>query len=361
MLGVLAFVPVDITISAAGMVRPATERIELKAPFSGRVVRVLAKDNEGVKAGAALLEISSRDAMERLERNQAIQREKAGTSADLLAVIANITAVDWSSGDGSSSPVPAPALGSAALTRSYLQFVTQLSAVRLALGKARVAHDRSSALAGRGVVSLQETESTAYAQARALAELQVLVQQTLFAWESQLRDERAALGQLRSEEKRMQDEVGLALVRAPADGTVQGLIGLTAGSYVLAGQSLGFVTPEDRLQVETVVSTKDIGLVHEGQAVRLQVDAYPYTQWGLLGGTVESVAADATASGAQAGFRITVRPVALALHRRDGGVGRIRKGMTLTARFTLGRRTLLEVLYQDASRWLDPRARSGAA
>jgi len=35
-------------------------------------------------------------------------------------------------------------------------------------------------------------------------------------------------------------------------------------------------------------------------------------------------------------------------------VGELSKGMTGSARFVTARRTLLQILYQDASEWLDP-------
>ena len=108
-------------------------------------------------------------------------------------------------------------------------------------------------------------------QARALADLQLLVQQVLSNWQSQLRDEQMAQDQLASEEKRLQEELTLSIIRAPAAGTVQGLIGLSTGTYIIAGQSLGAVSPDDKLLVETLVSPKDIGLIRVGQPVRLQI------------------------------------------------------------------------------------------
>ena len=52
-----------------------------------------------------------------------------------------------------------------------------------------------------------------------------------------------------------------------------------------------------------------------------------------------------------------MQPVTLNLHLRNGVTGAVRKGMTLTARFVVGRRSLLQVLYEDASHWLGPQER----
>ena len=356
--GALPLVPVAITVRSSGIVRPATERTELKAAVSGRIARVLARDNDRVQAGQPLLELVALDVEERLARNRTLQREKSlllGDLRALTAMLAQSTRADASVAEFSSVAMD---LKTPVLTRGFTQFLAQFDASHLALAKTRMVYDRTVALAGKGIVTDQERDDARYARDRASADLQLLVQQTLSAWQSQLHDEQTALDQLVSEEKRLQEDLTLSTLRAPVSGTIQGLIGVNAGSYVITGQSFGYVSPEDRLLVETFVSPKDIGLLRVGQLARLQIDAYPYTQWGLLDGRVESVAADAATNGQQPAFRVLVHPVALVLRLPDGSAGVLRKGMTLTARFAVARRSLLQVLYEDASAWLDPQNRA---
>ena len=97
-------------------------------------------------------------------------------------------------------------------------------------------------------------------------------------------------------------------------------------------------------------------MLHPGLKTRLQIDAFPYTQWGLLDGVIESVAADSISNGSQAAFKILVRPAALALRLPNGATEALRKGMTVTARFVVARRSLLQVLYGNATAWLDPQS-----
>lgn len=360
-LGALPLLQVEVTVQAAGMVRPASERTELKSAIGGRIARVLARDNDRVAAGQPLLELAAHDAEERLTRNRQLQREKSGLVSDLGKLTTKLAGLER--GDDSVTPnVIAPAmLETPTLSWSHAQFLTQWESSRLSLAKARTARDRAVALAARGLVASQECEDARYAHRRAQADQQLLVQQTLSTWQIQLRDEQTALDQLSSEEKRLQEELTLSIIRAPVAGTVQGLIGLNVGGYVIAGQSLGAISPDDRLVVETQVSPKDIGLIRAGQPVRLQVDAYPYTQWGVLDGAVRSIAADATTNGQQAAFKVIVQPVALVLRRPGGITGALRKGLTLSARFVVCRRSLLEVLYQDASAWLNPQGHLSAS
>ena len=355
-LAVLPLVEVDVTVRAPGMVRPATERAEMRVPVGGHIARIRARDNEPVKAGQILVELATGDIAERLARNGALQGEKARLIDDLALITTELA--DLAKGE-TAGAVPGPDLGAAlhtaALAQAVAHFAAEVDTRRLVVEKTAASWARAKALAAKGIVSAQEGDEARFARQRAEAELRLAVQQALAGWQVQLRDESLARDQLVSEEKRLREEIALAQIRAPVAGSVQGLVGLGEGAYVAAGQSLGFVSPAGTLQVETVVSPRDIGLVREGQAVRMQVDAFPYTRWGLLDGTVLSVAADAAGNGAQPAFRVIVDPSATVLRLPGGARGDLRKGMTLTARFVVARRSLLQIFYQDAAQWADPR------
>ena len=356
-LGVLPLIPVEITVRASGLVRPATERTELRAAIGGRIARVLARDNDRVVAGQPLVELTAPDAGERLARNRALQQEQSDLLADLAELAARLGQSTSSQASGDEIPAMTVKLKTPMLIREHARFLAQYEVNRLLLDNARRVYARTSALAQKGIVTRRESEDARDAVTRAAADLELPVQQALAGWQTQLHDAHTALDQLVSEEKRLREELSLAVIRAPVDGNVQGLAGLGAGATVTAGQSFGYVSPDDRLRVETYVTPKDIGLVRVGQPVRLQIDAYPYTQWGLLDGVVRSVGADVAANGNQAAFKVVVDPAADFLRLSNGTLGALRKGMTLTARFVVARRSLLQILYEDASAWLNPQAR----
>ncbi len=359
-LGALPLVQVDLTVRSPGLVRPATERTELKAPVSARIGRVLARDNEHVAAGQPLVELAARDTEERLARNRSLQAERSAMMADLTELTARLHRLEAVTDPAGAGSIALLQLATPSLVQLYDEFRSHWESGGLALNQARAVAARTEALAAKGLVTAQEAENARYACSHALADRQLLVQQTLSTWETRLREELTQQQQLESDEKRLREELALATLRAPVAGTVQGLVGMSPGTFVVAGQSLGAISPDDRLLVETLVADRDIGLVRVGQPVRLQVDAFPYTQWGMLEGTVLSLAADATASGPQAAFKVCVRPAALALRSADGNVGTLRKGMTVAARFVVARRSLLEILYQDTSKWFDPRLMPGS-
>ena len=86
----------------------------------------------------------------------------------------------------------------------------------------------------------------------------------------------------------------LQQLTAPVDGVVQQLAVHTVGGVVTPAQSLLTVVPGDsRLEIEAMVSNRDIGFVRAGQQAEIKIDTFNFTRYGLLHGEVVSVSADA--------------------------------------------------------------------
>jgi hemolysin D len=81
---------------------------------------------------------------------------------------------------------------------------------------------------------------------------------------------------------------------APVDGVVQQLAVHTVGGVVTPAQALLVLVPqESQLEIEAMVSNRDIGFVHPGQEAEIKVDTFTFTRYGLLHGKVLSVSQDA--------------------------------------------------------------------
>lgn len=86
----------------------------------------------------------------------------------------------------------------------------------------------------------------------------------------------------------------LLALTAPVDGVVQQLAVHTVGGVVTPAQALLAVVPRDsRLEIEAMVSNRDIGFVHPGQQAEVKVDTFSFTRYGLLHGEVINVSQDA--------------------------------------------------------------------
>jgi hemolysin D len=85
----------------------------------------------------------------------------------------------------------------------------------------------------------------------------------------------------------------LQILAAPVDGVVQQLAVHTVGGVVTPAQTLLAVVPNDSpLEIEAMVSNRDIGFVQAGQDVEIKVDTFNFTRYGLLHGNVLSVSRD---------------------------------------------------------------------
>jgi hemolysin D len=75
---------------------------------------------------------------------------------------------------------------------------------------------------------------------------------------------------------------------------VQQLAVHTIGGVVTPAQSVAVVVPvESHLEIEAMVSNRDIGFVSAGQPAEIKVDTFTFTLYGLLHGNVLSVSPDA--------------------------------------------------------------------
>jgi DNA-binding response OmpR family regulator len=343
----------DIEWVASESARDALmEAANLLTTIHAHLVTATAQVSSRVKSDPSLLP---------LLRNLEVGRKTAEAAAALTEGFFSSPSATPSATPSTSAITPAatPELGlqTPELRADFAQHQAQLAAHALTLAKAARELARHETLATKGLITARELDQARDDLAAATAEQSTLLRTTHTRWATRLRDEQSSLDTLLTEEKRLAEESHQTTVRAPVTGSVQGLTGLAPGAWLAAGQSVGTISPDDRLLIETFVPSRDVGLLRPGQAVHLQIDAYSYTQWGVLAGTVTAIAEDSGASSAAAGstvYKVTILPAATALHLANGTTGTLRKGMTLSARFVVARRSVLQILYEDASAWLNP-------
>jgi hemolysin D len=74
---------------------------------------------------------------------------------------------------------------------------------------------------------------------------------------------------------------------------VQQLAVHTVGGVVTPAQTLMVIVPADGpLEIEAMVSNRDIGFVHVGDEVQIKVDTFDFTRYGLLHGRVRTISSD---------------------------------------------------------------------
>lgn len=159
---------------------------------------------------------------------------------------------------------------------------------------------------------------------------------------------------------------------APIDGVVQQLAIHTVGGVVQPAQPLMVVVPVDgEVAVEAQLLNRDIGFVREGQAVRVKLEAFPFTDYGIVEGVVETISRDAVAADNQPGEQVgpgrapsqapllyNARIRLKRNHLMVGGRARaIGPGLAVQAEIRTGRRRIIQYLLSPISRAVDEAGR----
>jgi hemolysin D len=85
----------------------------------------------------------------------------------------------------------------------------------------------------------------------------------------------------------------LQVLTAPVDGLVRQLAVHTVGGVVTPAQALAIVVPSDsHLEIEAMVSNRDVGFVSSGQEAEIKIDTFNFTRCGLLHGKVVNISRD---------------------------------------------------------------------
>lgn len=163
--------------------------------------------------------------------------------------------------------------------------------------------------------------------------------QLLDSW-SEGRQKSAALEQ---ELIKAQSRLQFTQLRAPMAGTIQQLAVHTIGGVVTPAQALMLLVPKQHsVEVEAMLENKDIGFVHAGQAAEVKLEAFPFTRYGTVQGTVTQVSKDAL-NDEKRGLlyltKIRLKKTAIAV---NGQQEVLVPGMVATAEIKTGQRAVIE-------------------
>lgn len=141
---------------------------------------------------------------------------------------------------------------------------------------------------------------------------------------------------------------------APVSGIIQELAIHTVGGVVTEAQPLMKIVPEhQQLEVEAWLENKDIGFVYPQQSAEIKVHTFPFTKYGIINGTVDTVSADATAD-EQRGLiykaRVMMDKTSLVV---DGRNVQLVPGMGVSAEIKIGKRLLIEYIFTPLLRYKD--------
>ncbi len=326
---------IDIVAAATGKIMPSG-RIKVIQPFETAVVRsIRVQDGQTVRAGDLLIELDP--TVNAAERDH--------LQNDLLAERVNVARLRAALGgeDPMAEFLPPPDADAVLVGTQRQLLLNQVAEHRAkiaALARQQTQKEAEHATAGATIRKLETTIPVVQQRVdirktlmdRELGSkltyfevLQLLVEQQedLRVQKSRMNEAEAAVAAIRETRRQAEAEyrrtlsddlakseqkargVAQDLIKAeqrtklqnlvaPVDGVVQQLAVHTVGGVVTPAQSLLVVVPSDsRLEIEAMVSNRDIGFVQAGQPAEIKVDTFNFTRYGLLHGQVLSVSQDA--------------------------------------------------------------------
>ena len=152
--------------------------------------------------------------------------------------------------------------------------------------------------------------------------------------------------------KRLRNELNKASVKLQYQNVVATTSGIIfepqigKSSVIGAGQTIVTIVPQEGLKAKVYVENKDIGFINQEQRTRIRVDAFPFTQYGELMGSISQVGADALEPDEKANFYRYPVKISLEKNYLESKDTRIplMSGMAITANIKLRDKRLISLI-----------------
>jgi HlyD family secretion protein len=338
----LPFVRLEVYSSSRGIVQPLKARQKLVAINSGKILYSGISNYRYVYKGDTLLVIDNRGIDEQLE----LYGRQFSEASDHLNDISRLL-----------EPVAAgqPRLQTAKYIRLHAEFRLQNDTYRRQAGQADSDFKRFQKLYDRGVLSRAEFEQYRLSAIVAGNSWQQFKRKQANTWQSDYLLVEKSIQELSAKIEQLKKEKEQYLLLAPMNGNLVNVSGVAAGNLIAAGTSVAELTPDMELMADCYIRPMDVGLLNTRLEVSFMIDTYNYNQWGTINGKIVEIAEDIEYMDGLPMFKVRCRLNSDHLQLGNGVRGRIKKGMTFTARFPIAKRTLWQLLYDKTDDWLNPR------
>ncbi|NOQ24281.1 MAG: HlyD family efflux transporter periplasmic adaptor subunit [Bacteroidales bacterium] len=338
----LPFIYVNVTVQGSGIVRPVTEKTEVKALVSGRISSIYIKDGQNVQKDDTLIIIQSAKLTSQYSLLEK-QKQEAGNYIEDLKKLVILKTSTFKTGK---------------YQGEYYKFKEKIIQVKNKRKKAKRELNRNETLLEQEFISKKEYDDLKYQYTLVGNEYNIMVTNQLSIWKSDLSRNNSLLNELKSQIEQLQKEQEYYVIKAPVTGTIEQFNGIYEGTNIQAGQTISGISPETDLIAEVYVTSKDIGYLSKGSKLNIQVDAFNYNYWGMIKGEITEISDDYVLVENQPVFKIKCKMEKYYLSLRNGVAGDLKKGMTIHARFLLTERSLYQLMFDNVNDWLNPAVKS---
>lgn len=338
-VGLLFFIRAEITVQSRGILRSSAESVSLVSPVIGKVTKANLDENQWVSRGDTIVWLDVKKIEERIIHIESLIKENEIYLRDIALLLKNIY-FDFESN----------------LFRSaYASYRQKLSELDLNIELQEKLYSRSKTLFDKEVIPIVQMEKTKFTLDNLKEERKYFVQSSRNEWENLAVNYQLKNKKHRNELENLRIEKKNFVITVPVTGYITQYSGIKSGSFVTTGESIARISPQSQILAEQMVSPKDIGYLKKGMPVIFQVDAYNYNQWGMATGKIIEISNEVYLVNNQPCFKVRSSLDQSFLALKNGYKGELKKGLTVTARFKVTKRTLAQLLFDKTDNWLNPK------
>lgn len=342
-LTALPLIKVDITIQSRGIIRSQAEPTNIQTPVTGQVQEILISENRKVTIGDTLIRLAPEKIFDQLS----ILNDRIGLYSRYIHDLEILVSGHING------------LQSDLLKSSFAEYTQKLNEYQIQIETTRKDFERTKLLFEKDVIAPAEFEKKELELNQFLKERDFYTSQKKAEWHQQLFQYRTELQSLTDNRDQLRFEKRFYVVVAPVSGYISNFTGVQTGSFIFPNQTIATISPADSLIAECYVSPNDIGYLRNEMPVSFQVDAYNYNQWGLASGTIIDISNHPYQENETVYFKVRCKLDQDHLSLKSGYEGKLKNGLTLTARCMVTRRSLFNLLFDKADDWLNPKIMAG--
>ena len=335
----LPIIKVDLSSQSRGIIRAKQDNVPLHTIVSGKITRCHLKNNQLVKTGDTLLIVTQENLQTKKALNDTLFINNSLFLQDINRLLKN----------------KQDSLKTTTAKETYNTYTAQKRELQQRINQAQTNYNRYKLLFEKDVIAKAEFETYDYELKTAKQAKWSFIKQQRSQWETQKRDLEERLANLKSNIENIEVEAKNYVLTAPITGSLENVLGLQTGSFINASQVIATISPNTNLIVENIVSPNDIGLLKIGQNVKFQLDAFNYNQWGMIDGKVIDIDKNITTQNNTSFFKVRCSLNTKTLQLKNGYKTNISKGMTLTTRYFITRRSLYDLLFDKVDDWFNPK------
>ncbi|WP_242124748.1 HlyD family efflux transporter periplasmic adaptor subunit [Sphingobium sp. Sx8-8] len=347
------------TVQVSGVITPSSGLIHIRSTRGGRIVSLLVSEGQFVRKGQALAQVDVQE------------RNESGLSAQ-MTIISSLRRQEIALEAQGKSVKSASKSNRDALHAQITGLSEEIEMLKLQVKS----QERLVTMAQDQVELTKNVASKGFVSKRYLSGIEedlLLKQQQLYSLRQSFSSKSSQLNQAlhaaeEEKDRSLSESSGLEAARqaverdaaavqgdreywlySPIDGQISSQ-GVKHNDLVSAQEDMMLITPsESKLNAQLRVPATAIGFMRPGQKIQIALDSYPYERFGTIVGRVQALASAPTLRSVESE---TSGPSYSAIAQIDqswiGAYGQkqnLLPGMTFKARVIIGRRSLIEWLF----------------